>query len=345
MLMTMREGRGTAQARQSDAVPRYVEIKMVSPGDAWPALEVVLSELLARLQVAARFSSVSTLEMRHIMGEHPGEPVAAARVWIDLRDPARVTLYLTGDKADRVLIRQVPLVSRLDEVAREEIAHIVEATVDALLVGARIGVGQDEVVVKKPAPVSAPVEKPAHGPSLDLGIGYEVLMWSNSRGPVHGPAVFLGVAGRAGPLRPGVWISGELRIPTTIAGDPISTRLDQGAVRALFVGDWAASAKWLVRTGVGGGVDFVRISPEVAQGALVELEPAYVALAPMLRGLASVRYTFTTRSELFGGLAIDVDLFDTRYLVQRDGREDVVFHPWQVRPMALVGVASDVLAH
>ncbi len=139
-------------------------------------------------------------------------------------------------------------------------------------------------------------------------------------------------------------MSGELRFPMTIEGDPISTRLDQGAVRALGIADWAVSRRWVLRAGLGGGVDWVHIAPESKDGAKVDLQPAHFATVPMVRLLASARYLFTPKSELFGGLAADFDCFNTRYLVERASGDEVIFHPWRLRPMAVLGIASDVLA-
>jgi hypothetical protein len=139
-------------------------------------------------------------------------------------------------------------------------------------------------------------------------------------------------------------MSGELRFPATIEGDLISTRLDQGAVRALGIVDWAVSRRWVLRAGLGGGVDWLHITPESKDGGMVELEPARFATVPMLRFLASTRYLFTTKSELFAAVAADFDCFDTRFLVQRESGDEVVFHPWRLRPMAILGIASDVLA-
>jgi hypothetical protein len=333
-------GRAKAEGAEAEAPPRHVEVKLVESADDG-GIEAALGELLGRLQVTVHFSRLPSIDSHQIMAEHEGEPPAVARVWVDLRDPARVTLYLAGDKADRLLIRHVPLIDHIDEVAREEIAHIVEATVDALLIGGRLGVVTDE------APkVAPPVEHPPKGVSLDVGLGYAAQAWSSSTQPIlHGPAVFLGIAGRAGALRPGVWISGELRFPATIEGDPISTRLDQGSVRALGTADWAVSRRWVLRGGLGGGVDWVHIAPESKTGVKVDLQPAHFASIPMLRVLVSARYLFTTKSELFAGVAADFDCFNTRYLVQRESGDEVVFHPWRLRPMAVLGIASDVLAH
>jgi hypothetical protein len=338
--MTM-GARARADGGDAEVPPRHVEVKLVASSDDG-GLEAALGELLGRLQVSVHFARIASIDTRQIMADHEGEAPAVARVWVDLREPSRVTLYLAGNKADRLLVRHVPLVDRIDEVAREEIAHIVEATVDALLVGGRLGVVTDESAVPKtPAPA---FERPPKGVSLDVGLGYAAQAWSASSQPfLHGPAVFVGMVGRAGSLRPGVWMSGELRFPTTIEGDPISTRLDQGAVRALGIADWAVSRRWVLRAGLGGGVDWVHIAPESKDGSKVDLQPAHFATVPMLRLLASARYLFTTKSELFAGVAADFDCFNTRYLVQRESGDDVVFHPWRLRPMAVLGVASDVL--
>jgi hypothetical protein len=340
----MGEIRATAQGTDSETPPRHVEIKLVAPTEDGQGLEVVLGELLSRLQVSVRFSKMGSIDTRQILTERRDEPPAVARVWIDLRDTSRITLYLTGNSQDRVLVRHVPLINRIDEVAREEVAQIVENTVDALLIGGRIGVATDESARTTPKADAIPQEA-ARGLALDLGIGYQAQAWSDSHPFLHGPAVLLALSGRAGALHPGVWMSGELRFPTTIDGDPISTRLDQGAFRLLAFADWPVSKRWALRAGLGGGVDWVRISPLVKEGAKVDLAPARFATIPMLRGLVSATYAFTRKSEVFCGVAADFDVMNTRYLVERDTGDEVVFQPWRLRPMAIVGIASDVIAH
>ena len=59
-----------------------------------------------------------------------------------------------------------------------------------------------------------------------------------------------------------------------------------------------------------------------------------------------MRYSFTPRSDVFFGLGADFDLADTRYVVEGPGagQETVVFQPWRLRPMALIGIGSDILA-
>jgi hypothetical protein len=348
VLLVMKQRPSAAQTNSSEEPPRHVEIKMVAPDDTWPALETVLSELLARLQVGVRFSTIPSIDARQIMTERSEDPPSVARVWIDMREQGRVTLFLTGDRADRLLVRHVPLVARIDEVAREEIAHIVEATVDALLVGGRIGVVTDEPLPprEKAEPPAAARERGPSGIALDLGIAYEAQAWQPAGQPLHSAAVVVGVAARSGTWRPSAWISGEYRFPAIISNDLVSARLDQGAFRAVAALDWAASRKWVFGAGAGGGFDLVRIAPDVNQGPLVDPTPARYAVVPMLRLALLARYAFTARSEIFAGFAADYDLLGTRYILRDAMGADVpVFEPWRLRPTALIGVTSDVLAH
>ncbi len=264
-----------------------------------------------------------------------------------MRDPGKVTLYLTGDRADRLLVRHVPLVTRIDEVAREEIAHIVEATVDALLVGGRIGVVTDEVrpIAAKAESPPPPRERPA-GIGLDLGVAYEAQIWRASGTQLHSAAVTVGIEGRSGTLRPGVWLSGEYRFPTTVDNSIVSARLEQGAFRLVPSLTWATSRKWSIGAGAGGGFDLVRITPDVNAGSTVAPAEARFTAVPMLRALLMVRFAFSSRSELFAGVAADYDLLGTRYTLRDPSASaDVaVFEPWRLRPTAMLGVASDVLA-
>jgi hypothetical protein len=344
----MRQPLAAAETNDSETPPRHVEIKMVAPGDSWPALETVLSELLAREQVTVRFTTVPAVDARQIMTEHSDDPPSVTRVWIDMRDSGQVTLYLTGDRTDRVLVRHVPLVARIDEVAREEIAHIVEATVESLLVGGRIGVVTDEVVrpaAKTEAP-PPPRERPPAGVGLDLGVAYAAQAWRGNAVPLHSAALTLGVEGRTGSWRPGAWVSGEYRFPTTVENSMVTARLDQGAFRALASLSWAASRRWLLGAGAGPGLDLVHIAPDKNQGSSVKAASARFAAVPMLRALALVRYALSSRTGVFAGIAADYDLFDTRYiLLDAKGSPVSVFEPWRVRPTAMIGVSSDVLAH
>jgi hypothetical protein len=345
VLLCSPERTALAEGPSGEAPPRHVEIKMVGRVED-RALTAVLAELLDRLQVTTRFVTVPDLETEE-MWTHPGAPAAVARAWIDLREPKLVTLYLTGDQQDRVLIRQVPLVASLDEVAREEIAHIVEAAVDELLLGGQIGV-EKKHGPELPTAAQLPPPLPEPPIRLDIGFGYAAQAWHPVLAPLHGPAGFVSLAQKNGAWRSGAWLSAELRFPVTVERDdnPVKMTLNQGAVRLLFVVDRTLSSRWIARAGIGGGFDWIQVkvnpSPEITR-------LGGTRIVPMLRALAFARYAFAPKSEIFFGLAADIDVQDTRYITETTGPNPeittMILHPSLFRPMALIGITADVFAY
>jgi hypothetical protein len=205
----------------------------------------------------------------------------------------------------------------------------------------------DEVMRPSARSEAAPMprEHPG-GVSLDLGIAYEMQAWKEDRQPLHSAAIMVGVGARTGVWRPGVWLSAEYRFPTTVENELVTASLDQGAFRAVASLDWAASRKWLLGGGVGGGFDLVHIAPDRTQEAQVDAASERLAPVPMVRFLLMARYAFSARSHVFAGVAGDYDLLGTRYILRGPSGGDVlVFKPWPLRPTALIGVTSDVLAH
>jgi hypothetical protein len=347
VLFCARERSAFAEGPPGEAPPRHVEIKMVARQED-RSLVAVLSELLDRLQVTTTYATVPDLETEEMWTPHPNSPAAVARAWIDLREPKVVTLYLTGDQQDRVLIRQVPLPSNLDEVAREEIAHIVEAAVDELLRGGQIGM-EKKHTPDLPPRVQLPPPLPEPPMRLDIGFGYAAQQWANDYAPLHGPAGFVSLAKKSGPWRPGAWLSAELRFPETVDKNPVSMQLNQGAFRLLFVADRSLSNRWVARGGIGGGFDWVHVNPTPTLNANAQLNSGTRAIA-MLRALALARYSFASKSELFFGFAVDVDVRDTHYVTQTVNPDQTrtttaVLDPWWIRPMALIGITADVLAY
>lgn len=346
-----------ARAADDEIAPRHAEVTFVAPTDDVQGLEIVLGELLARLEVSVRFMRVPNVDTRQILVEHATDVPAVARAWIDLRDSARVTMFLSGAHQDRLLIRQVPLVNRVDEIARQEIAHIVEATVDALLVGGRIGVVTEEGLGAKALPPSTG-RVPQPGPRLDLGVGYEAAGWSLKYGPLHGPAMYLGLMLGSGSLKGGLLLSGQFRLSSTVnskdsAQPPpelsgtVFARLDQGSVRALAFVAAPVGKRWTFQGGLGGGIDWIRFSPSTSGDSNVRASGDDSVTVPLLRSLLVARYALTRSSEVFFGLGADFDLIDTHFFVQGptgSSAEYVVFQPWRLRPLALVGIGSDILA-
>jgi hypothetical protein len=307
-----------------------------------------LGELLARLEVRASFARAVEIDARERLGRRADAGSAIAHVWIDLRRADGVLLYIADKGLDRVLVRRVPVGRVVDEVAREELAHIVEASVDALLQGGQIGVAVDRKSLDdrpKEPPVEREVERPPvpRATTLALGLGYEAEAWAGGQTPMHGPLASVELVFGGGDARPGLALSGQWRFPHTVESAPLGLRLDEQALRVAGTLDVKLGGRWVFRWALGGGLDVVHSTPLAFGADRASVEPATIALDPVLRAGAAVTHEFADGKRLALGAAAELDLVDTRYYVDLGSNSEVVLRPWRMRPCLVLEIAADVL--
>jgi hypothetical protein len=382
VLLSFLPGRAGAQ-RAGD--PR-VEIETAGPARQIEPLESVLRELIGHLRLTPHYSQAEGVDPRVVVIPAADARPALARVWIDLSQPARATVYVVDGPWDRVLVRHVPLERGIDEVVREEIAQIVSATLDALASGARIGLTREEVEREllgssgrrepgragtppdgsaepeagsaRPPPGSAdpasapPPEDyrardiyafeapPIDAPPLDLGMYYELQAWSGDR-LAHGPAAAVRSAFRKGRGGPGILLSAQYRFAVTVDEPPIGVRLHSGAGRVLGTYDFPIATRSELRAGLGLGLDLVEIEPrQQATGGDVRVAPERTTLLPVARALAAVQHRILSGTLVTAAVALDLELVDASYHVDRPAGRQPVFDPWTLRPAMIVGIAS-----
>jgi hypothetical protein len=347
---------GRARAEGSATDPsRHVEVVTAGRAEEAQPLESVLRELLARLDVNASFARASEIDARDRLGRRTEAAVAVAHVWIDLRRPDAVLLYIADRGLDRVLVRRVPTGKGIDEVAREELAYIVQATVDALLQGGQIGVAVERTGIgpAEPRREAPPAPPPLEGPppaTVDapsnhvfaVGVGYEAQAWTSSQVPLHGPVVSLALALGVGEARPGVVLSGQWRFPVTIERDPIGLRLDEEAIRLAATLDIALGRHWAFRWLGGGGVDIVHVVPIAFAPKTATLDSPRISVSPVARAAAFLSFEFAAGKRATLGAASELDLVDTRYFIDRGSLSDTVLRPWRVRPAAVLEISADL---
>jgi hypothetical protein len=312
------------------------------------ALAQVARELLGRLSVEVRASFVARIDLAAVVAppRAPGGAAAPlARVWIDWRIPGRATLYLLDARRDRVLVRQVERPAGGDELAREELGHILETACEGLLAGGEVGVPRAGVVpLLMPPPAPAPVTvaaAPEDAPArVQLALLYEAATLAPGARVTHGPeaSAFLGWGARAS--RWGLWTTAQLRFPVH-AGDEqgAGVDLETGALRLLLAREQPLSARVTGRAGVGVGVDVVHARPEVTMPENAVAGPAFTREFTVGRAAVALDLRLSRRTWLVAMLAADVDVTGQRYVFSRGASEDVVLRPWSVRPAAALGLA------
>lgn len=338
-----------------------VHLQVAADADESRALADVIRELVQRLP--------AELVLDPSVDDELVDPAAryVARITIDMRVADYALLFVHDPASDRVLIKRVERRGN-PELVREEIGHIVQSAVEALLAGQTLGVPREEALQalrehgppaaegEPPAPATpvegdkrtppAPQPEPAsttrsHGAERAFEVSggpfYEVAALGHEPGVVHGPGLALAL--RA-PLGLGALLSAQYRLPLEVDADPIGLRSEALALRALAAFHVALSARAALRFGLGAGADIARLTPELAaSGDARTTEPRTLALA-VARALVAIDLRVTPFLSAWLALAADLDLDRSQYvLVDAGGEEHTVAEPWRVRPALAIGAA------
>jgi hypothetical protein len=319
------------------------------------ALAQVARELLGRLGVGVRAALVSRVELAAVVASPPPGTVPdahLARVWIDWRTPGRATLYLLDARRDRVLVRQVERPAGGEELAREELGHILETACEGLLAGGEVGEPRAGMapLLAPPAPAPPAAGAPAAGGEgrsrLSAAVLYEAAALAPEAPLTHGPeaSLFLDVrpgAARARPWAYGAWATAQLRLPVRADdGGGAGVELQAFALRALLAIERGLSARAVARAGLGGGVDVVHARPEASPSDAAVLAPAFTRAFAVGRAAVALDLRLARWTWLVACVAADVDVTGQRYAFARGGGgEDLVVRPWVVRPAAALGLA------
>lgn len=338
---------------------RVVQVSIAATPDERDALAQVLRELMLRLSVEVVVVPVTRVERRDVLAAIPAGSPYLARAFIDLRVEGKALLYVHDPVHDRVLERAAePRAEGEAELTREELGHMLLASIEGLLAGAVLGAPRSElaaVEAKARAKAEAaadgegegeaerdPAEPDATGSSSAAwavrgALVYEVAALGHEPSFTHGPML----AGWFVAPEPalGLLLSAQYRIPFDAEAERVGARMSVFALRALATFEAPLSGQLGLRLGLGGGGDVTRIAPESSRLAPVALTGERTLVLGVARGLVGIDLRVTRLLALWAALAIDVDLDRTQYvLVRASGEQAAVLAPWRVRPALSVGV-------
>jgi hypothetical protein len=364
-------GGGPASAAPSDAPPTRAEAEVWLRGEPSSVERVreTVGELLRRNGVAVSWRADGAFRPEQLFeapaatsGEaSAGRPVA--RVWIDIGAKVEAKMFLGDGSSRRFVIRRLTLPRGLDEVAREEIGHIVEAAVLTLVSGAEGTLSRTEaraaLATMAPergsaSPPPPPATTAAAAPAR-RSAGFAALPAIEASGAAaigryaSDPAVVgrinLGLAVLAGTSGMGVWGELGVALPATHAGAPIAVAFDMQSVRAGVAWEWrwaadeaGADPRWSLRAGLGGGVDRIAFRPD-GDPLAVRPAPEGVFWAPVARADLVLSARIWRGLRVLVGIPCDVVLADVHYdLVDEAGSRRRYFTPFRVRPALSAGL-------
>lgn len=335
---------------QTAAPGERILLTVAAPADEARQLEAVARELLARLEVQLELRRVARVDLREIRRRAAPGHAYLARVWIAFAQSGRARLYLEHAESDRILVRDVAADSNNPELVREELGHILQATIEGLLAGEEIGAPRDEALQQveaqdagttaaappaneKPAePVGPP---PQHRQALRFGPRYEAVWLGDASAFEDGPgAVFGWIKPRS---RLGFELSGYYRRPLELDADPVGARLQTLAMRALVTFDVWRGQHSVLRLTAGPGADLVRVSPQARPGSNIGLAQSSWLKLAMGRVGVSYEHQLASFVAVELNLGVDIDPAQTRYIYRRSDGDAAVLEPWPVRPLLSLG--------
>jgi hypothetical protein len=314
-----------ATFRAVGAEPARV-IVVMGGGDT-ARLEKVVNERLRNAGAHAEIRTSPSVDPRALRMVPTPEPGVLAHVWIDFSQRDEAFVLILDAKVERGLGRSISRASG-DEVAREEVGHVVQTAVEELMAGEPIGRPREELGLEgrptdpRPKPTPRPIPRDApSSPTPPSGahwrvrstVGYEISAFTSAAPVIQGPRGSFEIVGHSAssPLIWGLRASAQWRFPVEAHVSPFVVRLAGGALRAEGLVEYALGGAWSFGAALGGGVDVIRVLPHSAIESEAMIAPPTTVVAPM--GRASIGLTKSGRFRWALWFVCDFDVSAVHY--------------------------------
>jgi hypothetical protein len=325
------------------------EIVLVGEDATHASVKDVVTELLSRHGMAVTWASQKHFQPQDVLDASQGshhDHNNGVSAWIDLSAPAEARLYFRDAGAERFFIRTLPLARGIDEIAKEEIAHIVSNAVVALSQGsgealtrsqARQALHMEptpavepEVGEKPPAPLRFAVAAMAGAqlfasdlPLVARGTVSLALTrgprWNRARGSFGG------------------WLDLGYQPPGRYQGSAVGADVQAVLARAGML--WEIERSVLLRVGLGAGVDRIHYQPR-GDSAQVELASASSFYVPALSLWVGTDLRLLDWLALTSRISLDAALAQVHFdLNEGNGKTTRLLVPYPVLPAASIGLA------
>jgi hypothetical protein len=338
-----------------------VELSVVADEASAARLRDVLLEQLGGAGVALRWRRSERFQPDDLLSppatHRPTgiDPAIAVSVWIDISTPAEARLYLKDTRGDRFVVRRLLLPTGVDEIAREEIGHIVRSATLGVLAGSTPALTREEAraAMEAPppaerlpssdrpparrdppppppssetatqlaprradtAPAATPASASAGAGALAVEVGASWAVQPFAQGIWWTHEVAIGAALRPGGGRWGVWLEAGRRLPVDLREEAIGVGIDVSSLRLGGIVELLSSTRLALRLGGGAGVEWITFQPR-AGTAPAELAPRDSFLVPSARVFVGGAFRFATHAALTLRLLCDIEAADVHYDIE-----------------------------
>lgn len=326
------------------------EVHIVGQRSEAQRFQEVLEPLMQQQGVVAHFTFSPEISLKEVLRPPAHAAGLVARIFIDLREPEAVAIYLSNARAQSFAFRELPVEDGKSELAREATGAIVDAAVRVLMAGGSLELSRERAEQTLQGGTDIPVPSPRSGADRDgrpvppragrLRVLRPLAFYSASAlGPKvksisHGPGLGLEVLPDSR-VRPA--FSLQYQLPVTFEGPTLGARIWALAARAGAAVSLRGSAAARLSLSLSAGLDAVWLSPRVIDTGRATADGARLIAAGILR--PSLDFQHQLPGFWLGAAAfMDFDVLGTRYTVRRGNARAVVFEPWRARP----GLAASV---
>ncbi|MDF2694429.1 MAG: hypothetical protein K0S65_2812 [Labilithrix sp.] len=302
-------------------------VELTIAGTPDTQLEASLAELLERTGVSPRFAHAT----RPSRPEVTASPGLLAVVVLDLTRAGSIGLVILDARHATVLTRVIPAADGLDEIAREEISHIVLFSVEAIRRGEIVGSSEPQVIAPRVKAHPPPKER-AKG---ELETVATLRTYANVAPVVVGVGAAVGASTRAGAFHLRSLVAFEQRSAIVAATRAASARFDQRSVRVSVAAGLPLSTRVELTFAGGVAADLVAVTT-TALRATTEQQRDVVDVVPVLDAGGGISFVLAPGLGLTGALGAEVPLSTTEYALEAE-RNVVFLAPDAVR---LVGRLS-----
>ncbi len=357
----------SAQLGASARARRTVEVRVA--GRDGSRLEDSLRELLGRLALL--------MESRQSFGSEPERaatpgtwgPSLLARVTVDLRDPARAVVSVVDGATGSVSLHRTVGRNASASVESEELAHIVQAALEPMLLRERDVALEVEAQAGISAPTATVPVSPAllasrrlnptsHVPldvlvppapslpsawALELSPEAGVSSYARGAGVIARMGCDIGLVHRRG-LRPSIHGSAHYVVPFEVGSEVVRAHVSVSAFRAAVALELIQRASFALDVAAGVGVDALTVEPRSDVLPVGRLAAATSRLDPLALTKAVAHIPLTRGTALSLSVGADIDLASRRWIVASDrGLVSDVFLPSRIRLMTMLGITFAAL--
>jgi hypothetical protein len=376
-------GPGDAGDREQPHGP-VVELSVIADEASAARLRDVLLEQLGGAGVAVKWRRSERFQPDDLLSPPAAQqaagldPATEVSVWIDLSAPTEARLYLKDIRGDRFVVRRLLLPRGVDEIAREEIGHIVRSATLGVLAGSAPALTREEAraaleapppaeplpssdrpparrappppplpseTATQPAPhrtdtVPAATLASAGALAVEIGASWAVQPFAPRIWWTHEAAI-------SAALRPGgggwwgVWLEAGHRLPVDFREEAIGVGIDASSLRLGATVDLWSGTRLTLRLGGGAGVEWITFQPR-AGTAPAELAPRDSFLVPSARVFVGGAFHLVTHAVLTLRLLCDIEATDVHYDIEDSaggGGVRRALTPFRLRPGLSLGIA------